>query len=58
MAYFQPPSRVESLEDRIRDSGRFPRIDEAMAKIAVVKAAKEKARMGGKGKPKKTKGQV
>jgi hypothetical protein len=58
MAYFQPPSRVESLDQRIKESGFFPRIEEAMEGIEAVKEAKRRELMGGGVKPKKSKGQI
>jgi hypothetical protein len=58
MALFQPPSRVESVDQRIKDSDKFPRIEEAMLRIRKQKEKKEKELMGGGTKPKKTKAQI
>ena len=55
---FQPPSRVDSLEQRIRDGDRFPKIEEAQAVMKAQKEAKEKARLIGSTGKKKSKTQM
>ena len=42
---FQPPSRVASLDQRIREGDKFPKVEEAQEVMKLQKAAKERGKL-------------